>query len=595
MTPLTTVSSLRAVLIWLLLAPLLTAQTSMWRPVYLARDGLVSSAHYGAAMAGYRMLAQGGNAIDAAVAASFASTVVEPSRAGIGGDLFILIYWAQTNEVKFINACGWAPRKATIGRFRELGGLKKEGALGPVVPGAPAGLLLASEKYGRLSREKLLAPAIELAQDGFVVSENLQNVFRRNLPRLAPFPTTTRKWFRDGRPVRMGDVVVQKDLANTFRRIAAQGHGGFYGGPVAKRIVEALAGGGGLMELSDLAEFTAEETTPAHVSYKGYDVYGVPPQSQGPVMLEAMKTLEGIDLKAMGHNSADYIHYVAEALKLAFADREKYIADPRFAKDIPLKELFSAEYAERRRKLIRKDRAIDGTAPAGDPRALRAAVQPPQYAAPRGWHRVLHGAAAHPRWIDSLTTYVGVVDKDRNMVSITSSIASDYGNGMYIDGDGGGFFINNRLAGFHLDPDHVNALAPRKRPRMTVNPVLVMKDGKLLMVFGTPGGDTQPQSQLQFFLNFVEFGMNPQQAVEQPYFVTRSYHNSWYPHEAGDGLAVSERIDESVREDLALRGHNVSTHSAMGVGSIKTVVIDPRTGVLMAGAAPATDSYAVGW
>ncbi len=328
MTPLMTVSCLRAVLIWLLLAPLLTAQTSTWRPVYLARDGLVSSAHYGAAMAGYRMLAQGGNAIDAAVAASFASTVVEPSRAGIGGDLFILIYWAQTNEVKFINVCGWAPRKATIHRFRELGGLKKEGALGPVVPGAPAGLLLASEKYGRLSREKLLAPAIELAQDGFVVSENLQNVFHRNLPRLAPFPTTTRKWFRDGRPVRMGDVVVQKDLANTFRRIAAQGHGGFYGGPVAKRIVEALAGGGGLMELSDLAEFTAEETTPAHVNYKGYDVYGVPPQSQGPVMLEAMKTLEGIDLKAMGHNSADYIHYVAEALKLAFADREKYIADP---------------------------------------------------------------------------------------------------------------------------------------------------------------------------------------------------------------------------------------------------------------------------
>jgi gamma-glutamyltranspeptidase/glutathione hydrolase len=202
---------------------------------------------------------------------------------------------------------------------------------------------------------------------------------------------------------------------------------------------------------------------------------------------------------------------------------------------------------------------------------------------------------AFPKWIESFTTHIDVVDKDRNMVTITSSIASDFGSAMYVDGDAGGFFINDVLARFNLDPKHPNVLAPRKRPRQTLNPVLVLKDGKPLMVFGSPGGDTQGQSQLQFFLNYVEFGKNVQQALEQPYFATGAYHESLYPNKPGKGLSVSQRIPREVREDLAKRGHSVRTHSAMGVGSVKAIVVDPQSKILMGGAAPATDAYVIGW
>jgi len=571
-------------------AALLQAQTSTWRPVYLGMDGMVATAHYATAMAGYRMLAQGGNAVDAAAAAGFASTVVEPSRSGIGGDAFILIYRAKTKEVLFINGGGWAPKRATAEFFQKRGGLELDGPLSPVVPGAPAAWLLALEKYGTLKREQVLAPAIELAERGFVISENLQNVLGLNVKRLQAFPSSTAVWFRDGQALRMGDVVIRKNLGQTLRRIAAQGRDGFYKGAVAGNIVAFLGRSGGIMDASDLAEFQAEEAPPLRVRYRGYDVYGVGLPTQSPVMLQALKILEGFDLKAMGHNSADYIHSVVEALKLAFADREVHIGDPRFVKNVPIDELLSDSYAERRRTLIRKERAIDGVAPPG----LQGSTAP-LYASGPGSHVELEGAAAFPDWIESFTTHIDAVDRDRNMVSITSSVASNFGSAMYVDGEAGGFFINDVLARFHLDPKHPNGLAPRKRPRQTLNPVLVCKDGKPLMVFGSPGGDTQGQSQLQFFLNYVEFGMNVQQALEQPYFATRSYHLSFHPHPAGRGLSVSERIPRAVREELARRGHGVRTHSAKGVGSVKAIVVDGQSRVLMGGAAPATDSSVIGW
>jgi gamma-glutamyltranspeptidase/glutathione hydrolase len=572
-------------------APLL-AQTSTWRAVYLGMDGMVASGHYDTAMSGYKMLAGGGNAIDAAVAASFASTVVEPSRAGIGGDLFILIYLARTGEVKFINGTGWSPKRATLEAFAAKRELPTEGALAPLVPGAVDALLLAASRYGALARERLLAPSIELAERGFVVSENLHGVLRNNHKRLSRFPDTVRAWYRNNEPLRMGDVVVQKELGRTFRAIAEGGRDVFYKGPVARAVVQYLATHGGILELPDMAEWAAEEDSqPLRIRYKDYDLYGCPPNSHGHVMLQALNILEGFDLKAMGHNSVQYLHHVTEALKLAFADREAYLADPRFVKDIPMSGLLSKEYAARRRSLIRRDRAMDGPAPAGDPRQFSAAE--PLYRAGAGSHRVLTGPAAYPDWIDGYTTYVAAIDNDRNMVSITSTIWSDFGNCMYIPS--AGFFLNNRLALFYLDPKEPNVLAPRKRPRMTLNPVLVMKRGKPCMVFGTPGGDTMPQSQLQFFLNFSEFGMNVQQAVEQPYAVSSAFRGALWPHAIPNKLMVSERVGESVRAGLARLGHNVDTHAAKGVGSVKAILIDPRTGVLMGGAAPATDSYVIGW
>jgi len=264
-------------------------------------------------------------------------------------------------------------------------------------------------------------------------------------------------------------------------------------------------------------------------------------------------------------------------------------------KDIPIDGLLSPEYAARRRSLIQPDHAIDGPALKGDPRSLRATMQSPRYATHAGSHAQLSGEAAYPPWIESFTTSIQVVDKERNMVSITSSLAADFGNAMYVDGEGGGFFLNDVMARFHLQHGHPNELAPRKRPRQTLNPVLVTKDGKPFLVFGSPGGDTQGQSQLQFFLNYVEFGMNVQQALEQPYVSTNAYHESWHPHTAGKTLSVSERISPKTRLELARRGHDVTTHSAKGVGSVKAIVVDPVRGILMGGAAPATDSYVIGW
>jgi gamma-glutamyltranspeptidase/glutathione hydrolase len=571
-----------------LVAISLVGQTSTWRPVYLARNGMVATAHYSTAMAGARMLAQGGNAIDAAVAAGFASTAAEPSRSGIGGDLFILIYLAASKEVICVNGGGWAPRRATAEFFRTRG-LSQDGPLSPVVPGAPAALLLAARKYGRLETSKLLEPAIQLAERGSPVSENLEGVFRRNAARLKLFRPTVAAWLPDGRLPRMGDAPPRRELAATLRRIASGGSDEFYKGATARRLVEFLKQQGGIMQADDLAEFTAEQTQPLHVRYRGYDVFGVPPQTQGHVMLQALCLLEGYDLRAMKHNSAEYIHHVAEALKLSFADRDAFIGDPRLVRDIPMDRLLSGEYAGERRKLIRGGRAIQGPAPAG--KASRTIA----YSTGRGSHVRLSGPDAFPPWIESFTTYIGAADRDGNMVSITSSVAADFGSAMFVDGDGGGYFINDVLARFHLEPGHPNELAPRKRPRQTLNPVLVLKDGKPLMVFGSPGGDTQPQSQLQFFLNVVEFGMNVQQALEQPYFVTNAYHESWHPHRAGNRLSVSRRIAAETRDELARRGHNVATHNAMGVGSVKAILRDSATSVLMGGAAPATDSYVVGW
>ncbi len=572
----------------------LAAQTSTWRAVYLGLEGMVASGHYGTAMSGYKMLAQGGNAIDAAVAAAFASTAVEPSRTGIGGDLFILIYHAKTGSVKFINGTGWAGRAATIDAFKAKNELPKEGPTAPCVPGAVDALLYAAQTYGTLSREKLLAPSIELAERGFIVSENLHGVLRNNDARLRVFPETTGTWYRNGEPLRMGAVVRQKNLGQTFRAIASGGRQAFYEGDVARRFVDFLEKRGGVLELADMAEFHCHEDKPLHTRYKGYDLYGCPPNSHGHVMLQTLNVLEGIDLKAMGHNSPAYLHHVIEALKLGFADREAYVGDPRFVKDMPIEQMLSKEYAAKRRALIRPDRAIEGQAPAGDPRRMRAlANDPPLYAMHRGDIQVLTGRAAYPEWIDGYTTYYAAVDKDRNMVSITSTIWSDFGNCQYIPELG--FFPNNRMGLYYLDPKEPNSLAPRKRPRMTLNPVLVMKNGKPFMVFGTPGGDTMPQSQLQFFLNFAEFGMNVQQAVEQPYVISSNFRGAMWPHPIGGKLAVSERIPESARTDLAKRGHSLTTHAAKGVGSVKAILVQPDTGVLMGGAAPATDSYVIGW
>jgi gamma-glutamyltranspeptidase / glutathione hydrolase len=564
-------------------------QTSTWRPAVLADRGMVASGHPLASEAGLRILRSGGNAVDAAIAAWAVQGVTEPEMTGLGGDMFVLIYLAKTGEVRFINGTGPAPAAATVDFYTSKGGLPSDGPLSVSVPGAVGGAELAILKYGTRPLGELFAPAVELAENGFPVTEALAGALRAGRDKLGNVASSKKIWFKGDEPLEMGDRVVQKDLAASLRNIGANGTAEFYRGATGMKIVGYQKSTGGIIQASDLAGYSAHEDPPIHINYKGIEVYECPPNSQGFVMLQALNILEGLNVRYLRHNSAPYLHAVTESLKLAFADRNRYIADPRFVPDIPMRALLSKEYAVSRRAMINPDRAIEGEAPAGK------AGQPTSSAAAR--YASARPAPARdpdaPPAPDGHTTYLAVVDKDRNMVSITSSLLSAFGSGHVAEATG--IMLNNRMAYFSLEADDVNVLKPGKRVRHTINPALALKDGKPLMVFGTPGADTQPQAQLQFFLNVVEFGMSVQQALEQPAVISSSFRSSYYPHRVEGKLQVPASLPRHVIDELAALGHAVDVRNARGVGSVKAIIVHPRTGVLMGGVSPTRDSYVIGW
>ena len=572
-------------LIVLALAARPSGQTSTWRPVVMADHGMIASGHPLASEAGLRILKSGGNAVDAAIAAWAVQGLTEPHMTGLGGDAFILIYLAKTREVKFINATGQAPSAATVDFYKAHGGLPADGPLSVIVPGAVGGMELALQKYGSRSMADVLAPAAEIAEGGFPITESLAASLRSNRDKLAKAASTRAIWFNGSEPLQMGDRVVQKDYGATLRAIGSKGATGFYKGALATTIAGYVKSAGGILETSDLASFAAHEDTPISVNYKGLDVYECPPNSQGFVMLQALNILEGMHVRHMRHNSAAYLHTVAEALKLAFADRNRYVADPRFVSPIPMRELLSKEYAAKRRALIDPEKAIEGEAPAG---SVSGTPTSARYAPPAPVPPVDPTPV-----VDGHTTYLAVVDRDRNMVSITSSLLSAFGSG-HVAG-GAGFFLNNRMAYFSLDADDVNVLKPGKRPRHTINPAIALKDGRPFIVFGTPGADTQPQAQLQFFLNVVEFGMNVQQALEAGAAISSSFRGSYYPHNVEGKLMVPATLPKHVLDELAALGHRLDVRNVKGVGSVKAIIVHPRTGVLMGGVSPTGDSYVMAW
>jgi len=569
------------------------ATSGSWRPTIVAQHGMVAAGHPLAAEAGMRILKAGGNAIDAAIATWAVQGEVEPGMTGLGADMFVLYYNAKTREVKFINGTGYAPQAATIDYYKSKGGIPDEGPLSISVPGAVGGAAYAVKTYGTKTLGEVLAPAIEIADGGFPVTEALASTIESSKAKLAKFPPSTRLYFKDGKPLAMGDIIHNPDLARTLRAIAAQGPDAFYKGDVAKNTAAFLKANGSIISEADLAGYQPYEDAPVHVNYRGVEVYECPPNSQGFVMLEALNILEGYNLKQMGRNSAPYLHAVTEALKLSFADRNAYVGDPKFVPNIPMKELLSKEYAAVRRTQIDPNRAIKGEPVPGDPRAMKAttAAQAQAYAAPQ--ERPSDVKAFDPNEILNLTTYLAVVDKDHNMVSITSSLLSGFGSGMVVDK--GGFVMNDRMRYFYLDPKDVNSLQPGKRTRQTINPAMALKDGKPWVSFGTPGSDTQPQTQLQFFLNVAEFGMNVQEALEQPTVISNSFRDSYAPHDVKGKLLTPAMLPVNVQEALAAKGHALDIRNVKGVGSVKAILIDPRTGVLMGGVSPTGDSYVMAW
>jgi gamma-glutamyltranspeptidase/glutathione hydrolase len=564
-----------------------------WRPTIVAQHGMVAAGHPLAAEAGMRILKAGGNAVDAAIATWAVQGEVEPGMTGLGADMFVLYYNAKRGQVKFINGTGFAAQAATIDFYKSKGGIPDEGPLSIAVPGAVSGASYAVKTYGTKPLSEVLAPAIEIADNGFPITEALAQGLQSGKAKLAKYPSSTKLWFKDGKPLAMGDIMRNPDLARTLRAIAAQGPDAFYKGDIAKNTAAFLKANGGIITEADLATMAAFEDTPVHVNYRGVEVYECPPNSQGYVMLEALNILEGYNLKEMGRNSGPYLHAVTEALKLSFADRNAYVGDPKFVPNIPMAQLLSKEYAAVRRSQIDPNRAIVGEPAPGDPRAMKptTAGQAEVYGSPQTTPTVVK--PFDPDEILNLTTYLTVIDKDHNMVSLTSSLLSGFGSGIVVDK--GGFFMNDRMRYYYLDPKDVNSLQPGKRVRQTINPAMALKDGKPWIAFGTPGADTQPQTQLQFVLNVVEFGLHVQEALEQPTVISNSFRDSYYPHDVKGKLLTPAMLPKSVQDALSAKGHQLDLRNVKGVGSVKAILIDPRTGVLMGGVSPTGDSYVMAW
>lgn len=572
-----------------------------WRPVVMGKNGIVAAEHPLQALAGMRVLQDGGNAIDAALAVFYMTAVTEPSEAGLGGDGFLLAYIKAIGKVVLVNGSGGAPKLATADYYRgKVGGVPPDGPYSTAVPGAVGGFDLLHRKYGTKPYRALLADAIRTAKDGYAVSAWGAGNFRRSFDLLRRYDSSAAVFLPGGKPPAIGDWLVQPDLAKSIALIAEQGADAFYKGDLARLTALYHEKNGGLLRYEDLASFTAEQAEPIRVNYRGYDVHQSPPNSGGIVMLQALNILEGFDLKALGHNSPEYLHVLTEAFKLAFADRYPYITDPRFAPDAPIAQLLSKPYAALRRGLIKMDRAIAGVAPPGDPVGNKAILDGHTIR----YHQPGQTAAAAPtrdlRGDGEQTSSFSVTDKFGNVVSVTHSVNGGFGSGMVVEG--AGFVLNNRGSYFGLDAKDINAIAPGKRTRQGAIPAMALKDGKPFLAWNTPGGDTIPQTMTQAFLNVVEFGMNVQQAAEAPAAMTSNFRVSMYPQSPGDGLAMPRVLADNVAAKLRALGHPVIASptqppygSPSGPGAVKMILIHPTTGVMYGGASPGKDNYVLGW
>ncbi len=570
------------------------------RPVVMGRSYAVASMTPQATQVAERILRAGGNAFDAAVAGQAVLGLTDAAMNGIGGDAMLLVYDARSSKVVSINAAGIAPGLATIDWYnRNTGGkIPGESLLSGTVPGVIDAWYKLLDRWGTLTFAEVLAPAIDLAENGFPMSSRLADAIARSKT-LRRYPTSLRVYFPDGRPPKPGEIWKNPQLAATLKKLveaersfAGKGRRAalraardrFYKGDIAREMAHFSEQNGGLFRYDDFARYEAKLEEPVSIEYRGYRVYKNTSATQGPTELIALNLLEGYDLKAMGHNSARFIHTCVEAMKLAFYDRDKYLGDADFIR-IPFEGLLSKPYAAERRKLIDPERALLDYRP-GDAEKFTRGMPP--------LHRPKDVTVASDGDHNGDTSYLAVVDRDRNFVSFMPSLQDGFGTGVVM-GDLG-FSLNCRADYFSLIPGHANALHPFKRPRITLQSTVVFQDDKPVFVFGSPGGDEQCQRTLQTFLNLVEFGMNIQQAIEAPRWATRSFPSSIFPHAMYPGdLALEDRIPQATREALARKGHTVRTVRPWVLGMSAGIVIDPKTGVLSAGSDPRTDAYASAW
>jgi gamma-glutamyltranspeptidase/glutathione hydrolase len=541
------------------------------RSVVMGRNGMIATSQPLASAAGLKVLQEGGNAIDAAVTAAAVLAVVEPSMTGIGGDLFAIVYDAKTKTLHALNASGRSAYAATPAEYarRHEERMPGSGVLTVTVPGVVEGWSELLTKYGTVPMSRVVAPAIDYARNGYAVSEIISGQWKGSEKKLAADPVTAATFLPSGHPPAPGEVFANPKLAATLEIIGKGGRDAFYKGPIARAIVADMKKRDGLLTERDFADHKADWVDPISTTYRGYTVYELPPNTQGFVVLEMLNILEGFDLKSMGYGSADYVHALVEAKRIAFADRSAYLADPAFVPPTVLKTLISKEYAAARRKDIDPHHAAESYKPGAIPGASSATAR---------FAEADQNFTGRDR---GDTIYMTAADGQGNFVSLIQSLFSDFGSGV-VAGDTG-ILLHNRGSGFNLTPGSPDQIAPHKRPLHTLIPAFVMKDGVPWLSFGVMGGDHQAQGHTQVLVNAIDFGMNVQEAGE----AARVNHGN-------NGLQVESAMPDSVIADLTARGHKV-VRSVGAYGGYQGIMVDPRTRVLMGGSDVRKDGLAIGW
>jgi gamma-glutamyltranspeptidase/glutathione hydrolase len=583
-----------------LLLPSLAPAQSL-RPEFPGTHAVVAAGRTYTADAGAEMLAAGGNAVDAGVAAIFAAAVVEISHFGLGGEAPMVIYLAKTREVVVINGQGTAPGAATPAAFAGRTSIPANGPLAATIPAVVDAASLALARYGTKSLGEVLAPAIRLA-DGFPMYQFLSRYLGSERKGSEPYADTMRTYYPEGRVTRAGEMFRQPNLARTLRMLAeaeatsrkagetreqaiGRARDAFYTGDFARRLSTAVQAAGGMITEKDLAGYHSKIEPAYSVTYRGYTVHKAGPWNQSPVLLQTLNLLEGFDLRAMGHLSVDSIHVMTEAMKLAYADRDRYYGDPDFVK-VPMTGLLSKAYAQQRRPLIDMTRASREQRP-GTPGAFE--VTPTADAADPHVTRIgVTGESGD-------TTAIEVADKHGNLFSATPSSGWLLG-GAFVAGDTG-VPMSNRMQAFRLEPDSPNIVAPGKRPRTTLTPTIVTKDGAPFLAIGTPGGDSQDQQILQVLVNVIDFGMPLQAAVDSARFNTLSIQSSFGEHTIEPGVLEVERgVSEATRAALEARGHVLKLYPLASYPTgIVAAGMDPATGKLRGAADVRRERSVVAW
>jgi gamma-glutamyltranspeptidase/glutathione hydrolase len=521
----------------------------------MGTHGMAASSQHLATLSGYKILAKGGNAVDAAVAMASTLSVVEPYSIGLGGDAFALLYLAKEKKLIGMNGSGRAPYRATLESFEERGikEIPERGILSVTVPGALHGWAQAVERYGGLSLSEVFRDAIELAENGFPVTEIIAGEWKHLEEILLTTENPLKAYLIEGRAPRAGQVFPNRDLARTYQKIVRDGVRTFYEGEICDAILETSIRHGGLLSKQDFKDHTTTWVEPISTDYRGYTICELPPNGQGLVTLEMLNILEGYDIRSLSHNSAEYFHLLIEAKKAAFRDRDRFITDPEFEK-VPVDRLLSKEYA----------------------REIREKIDPRYASSPDS----LRGAEA-----GSDTAYMTAVDEQGNACSFISSLFMGFGSGVIVDGTG--IALQNRGSSFSLNPKHFNRIAPHKRPMHTIIPGMVLKGKEFLMGFGVMGGDMQPQGHVQFLVNVVDFGMNLQEAIDAPRI--RHLH--------GIQVFLEEGIPDEVASDLARKGHRIiedrSTVNQVGGG--QAIYFDRDQKVLLGASDRRKDGCAIGY